>query len=160
MRYYAQKIQEQKAEIDQRKNCFKCGSSQHLIRNCKNGNKTMRSYYNYRGILRSEICKKTGHVTSNCWFKDQTDGKRKCFRCGSASHLVKDCSIPKRIVRSSAIPRRISGSGPGGGFCAEERDGDKMTQEQKMWILVMNAVMESLQHCGVSLVESHFGGGR
>ena len=28
-----------------------------------------------------------------------------------------------------------------------------------MRILVMNAVMESLQHCGVSFTESHFGGG-
>ena len=153
------KIQEQKAEINQRKNCFKCGSSQHLIRNCNNG-KIMRSYYNYRGIPKCEICKKTGHVKSNCWFKDHTNGKRKCFRCGSASHLVKDCSIPRRIVGSSTIPRRISGSGPGGGFCAEECDGDKMTQEQKMRILVMNAVMESLQHCGVSFTESHFGEGR
>ena len=48
------KIQEQKAEIDQRKNCFKCGSSQHLIRNCNNGNKIVR-YYNYRGIPKCEI---------------------------------------------------------------------------------------------------------
>ena len=68
--------------------------------------------------------------------------------------------MPKRIVGSSAIPRRISGSGPGGGFCAKQCDGDKMTHEQKMWILVMNVVMESVQHCGVSFSESHFGEGR
>ena len=50
--------------------------------------------------LMCEICKKIGHVSENCWFKDEKDGKRKCYRCGASGHFVKDCTIEKSVGSS------------------------------------------------------------
>ena len=76
-----------------RKQCFRCGSQDHLIRSCKNACTPEVKYHQDRPC---EICKKLGHRKENCWFKDQKDGQKRCFRCGSVQHLVKDCAVPRK----------------------------------------------------------------
>ena len=47
------------------------------------------------------VCKKHGHTESKCWFKN--NGERRCFRCGSYDHLIKDCKGEKEAVGSSSV---------------------------------------------------------
>ena len=97
------------ANSNSKKTCYGCGSSGHLVKHCYYRYKTLRWNYNYRRTNRCEICKKTCHDTSDCWFRNQRDGERTCFRCGSAKHLVKNCCEPRKhassmITRTSSEP--------------------------------------------------------
>ena len=76
-----------------RKKCFRCGSQDHLIRSCKSAYTTEVKYHQDRPC---EICKKQGHRKEDGWFKDQKDGQKRCFRCGSVQHLVKECTEPRK----------------------------------------------------------------
>ena len=86
-----------------RKQCFRCGSQDHLIRSCKSA---CTAELKYRQDKLCEICKKLGHRKEDCWFKDQKDGQKRCFRCGSEQNLVKDCAVPRKTsspLRSNIV---------------------------------------------------------
>lgn len=50
------------------------------------------------------VCKKQGHTDSTCWFRDNNSGtEKKCFRCGSTDHLIKNCTQEKESIGSSSV---------------------------------------------------------
>ena len=51
-----------------------------------------------------DVCKKSGHGADKCWFREQGDGSKKCFKCGESDHMIKDCPIKDRIA-STMISR-------------------------------------------------------
>ena len=87
-----------------KKKCFKCGSENHLIRYCIEENNLWKSYHR---INPCHICKKTGHKAMECWFKDQVDGERRCFRRRSPDHVVKFCSQPNKTSVSPATTGKV-----------------------------------------------------
>ena len=139
-----------------KKKCFRCGSENHVIRYCTEENNIWDSH---RRISPCHICKKTGHKAVECWFKDQVDGERRCFRCRSPDHVVKFCSQPNKTSVSPAT----TGKEP------EIRRGSqgrykrhRAKEDQAMRILLAaSSMLSSLQHFGVSFPERHFrrGGG-
>ena len=131
------------ANSNSKKTCYRCGSSGHLVKDCDYRYKALRWNYNYRRTNQCEICKKTCHDTSDCWFRNQRDGERTCFRCGSVKHLVKNCCEPRKHA-SSMITR--TSSEPSCEFHAEEYDGYQTRQEENFRTLIINTVMESFRH--------------
>ena len=131
------------ANSNSKKMCYRCGSSGHLVKNCEYRYKTLRWNYNYRRPNRCEICKKTCHDTSDCWFRNQRDGERTCFRCGSAKHLVKNCCEPRKHA-SSMITK--TSSEPSCEIYGKEYDGYQTRQEENFRTLIINSVMESFRH--------------
>ena len=131
------------ANSNSKKTCYKCGSSGHLIKHCDYRYKTLRWNYNYRRTNRCEICKKTCHDTSDCWFRNQRDGERTCFRCSSAKHLVKNSCEPRKHA-SSMITR--TSSEPSCEIYGKEYDGYQTRQEENFRTLIINTVMESFRH--------------
>ena len=139
-----------------KKKCFRCGSENHLIRYRIEENNLWESH---RRINPCHICKKTGHKAMECWFKDQVDGERRCFRCRSPDHVVKFCSQPNK----TSVSPGTTGMEP------EMRRGiqgqykrHRAKEDQAMRILLAaSSVLSSLQHFGVSFPERHFrrGGG-
>ena len=55
-----------------------------------------------------DVCKKSGHTSSTCWFKDQTESEKKCFKCGSSDHMIRECPKKKEIVGSSVISQEVN----------------------------------------------------
>ena len=54
-------------DVVKTKKCYRCGDDKHLIRDCTAGLKT---WARFSRMQPCHICKKTGHKTTNCWFRN------------------------------------------------------------------------------------------
>ena len=97
---------DRKTEYYHVKKCYRCGSDEHLIRD---GNSDNRKWNIYHIPKACHICKKTGHRTTDCWFRDQVDGKRRCFRCGSDSYISQYATIaaPLSNLTKKGCPQKV-----------------------------------------------------
>ena len=50
-----------------------------------------------------DICKRSGHISSTCWYIDQKENVKLCFKCGSAQHMIKECPQKSVEIGSSVI---------------------------------------------------------
>ena len=127
----------------QRKKCFGCGSEEHSIKDC-----TSNTGNDNHGRRFCNICKKIGHNAAECWFKDQKDGVRKCFRCGSSDHLVKSCSQPRQIGMPQIWVRNYGD--PDTGTKIHEQYRRYRTKEEKTMITLI-AASTMWKNCNASL---------
>jgi hypothetical protein len=105
--------------VTKAKICFKCGSKNHLVKDCVNEYNHSKPSNDASELRICNICRKSGHCEKNCWYKDLKKGERLCFRCGSRNHLVRDCSKPRKIdgkhnaketrIQSPIVPACTSG---------------------------------------------------
>ena len=130
------------------KKCYRCGDDTHLIRDCTVG---LKSWARYSRMQPCYICRKTGHKATNCWFRDQKPGEKRCFRCGSSKHIVKNCTVPRQTNALLAMEENHSC------FAQGDREHDEndwyRTHEERIRTLVMDAIHDSLQRYGMSLPE-------
>ena len=137
-----------------RKQCFRCGSQDHLIRSCKSACTTELKY---RQDKLCEICKKLGHRKEDCWFKDQKDGQKRCFRCGSEQHLVKDCAVPRKT--SSPLMSNIVAEHETMSRIGKYEQQKSISGKATEILRVLDTLLQEFQHCRMSFLERHFGGG-
>ena len=97
---------DRKTEYYHVKKCYRCGSDEHLIRDCNSDNRKWNIYHISKAC---HICKKTGHRKTDCWFRDQVDGKRRCFRCGSDSYIPQYATIaaPLSNLTKKGCPQKV-----------------------------------------------------
>ena len=137
-----------KANSNSRKMCYRCGSSEHLIKDCTKAYSKHECLVKYRQTQPCRVCRKLGHTEEDCWLKEQQkDGQRRCFRCGSTEHMVKDCARPRRI--GSVIAHKSSKQ-------------YKSIEERKMEMMlvtntVLDTILKKLGHCKESFLESQSG---
>ena len=143
---------DRKTEYCHVKKCYKCGSDEHLIRECDSDNRKWNKYH----ILKAcHICKKTGHRATDCWFKDQVDGKRRCFRCGSDSHLVKFCPLPRDNKVSPVIADSQNQLEPR--YSIKETYGKYRSKEEEAinMIIAASTLLTNFRCCDVSSPGRH-----
>ena len=132
------------------KKCYRCGYDKHLIRDCTVGLKTRARYSR---VQPRHICKKTGHKATNCWFKDQKPGEKRCFHCGSSEHIVKNCALQRQTNTSLAVEENHNCSAQGDRMHMRDRYDWYRTHEGYIKILVTDIIHKSLQHYGASFPE-------
>ena len=84
--------------------------------NIMTGNKTDYSGLQHGGNYPCSICKKSGHKEEKCWFRETEKTDRRCFRCDSTEHLIRDCTKDKGSVGSTSVVRKWSASDIQEGF--------------------------------------------
>ena len=81
---------------------------------------------NANGKASCSLCKKQGHTVQTCFFKNQSDGVRKCFRCGDTNLIIKQCSKQKEGVGSAVmikpLQEQIKGVTPRRGLMERYKD--------------------------------------
>ena len=137
-------------DIVKTKRCYRCRDDRHLIRDCTVGPKT---WARYSRMQPCHICKKTGHKATNCWFRNQKPGEKRCFRCDSSKHIVKNCTLPRPTNASLAVEENHACSAQGDGMHMYDRYDWYRTHEERIRILVTDIIHESLQCYGVSFPE-------
>ena len=150
-----------KANSNSRKMCYRCGSSEHLIKDCIKAYSKHEYLVKYHQTQPCRVCRKVGHTEEDCWFKEQLkDGQRRCFRCGSTEHMVKDCARPRRI--GSVIAHKSSYTQHGYMPAFENSKQYKSIGERKMEMMlvtntVLDTILKKLGHCKESFLESQSG---
>ncbi|OLL25901.1 Zinc finger CCHC domain-containing protein 9 [Neolecta irregularis DAH-3] len=91
--------------------CYKCGSTQHALRECKRKVKSLP-------YAKCFLCKDFGHLTSKCPQNDK--GKYPngggCGICGGISHLKDQCKKPAEVKLGTTVGM------VGNGMAADEDD--------------------------------------
>ena len=139
-----------------RKKCFRCGSQDHLIRSCKSAYTTEVKYHLDRPC---EICKKLGHRKEDCWFKDQKDGQKRCFRCGSVQHLVKECTEPRKAFSPVMASKDIVAGHETISRIEKYEQQRSINGKDTEIMRVLNKLLQEFQRGRMSFQERHFGGG-
>ena len=116
--------------------CFKCGSSEHLSKDCK----SKRSGEEAFAFAVCFICKQTGHLAKAC--PDNPKGLYPngggCRFCGSVEHLKSDCSRKReKDARNEVVAYKMSFSRgleveEDLAFAAQKSKGAKMQTKKKV----------------------------
>jgi cellular nucleic acid-binding protein len=78
-------------KVPQRKACYRCGSTDHLSRNCPEAEGS-RSARADGGAAACHVCGGSGHLSRACPHKPIA----LCFNCGLHGHASKGCEQPRR----------------------------------------------------------------
>ena len=127
-------------DIVKTKRCYRCRDDRHLIRDCTVGPKT---WARSSRMQPCHICKKTGHNATSCWFRNQKPGEKRCFRCGSSKHIVKNCTLPRPTNASLGVEENHACSAQGDGMHMYGRYDWYRTHEERIRILVTDIIHES-----------------
>ncbi|CAG9327354.1 unnamed protein product [Blepharisma stoltei] len=67
--------------------CFKCGETGHMSKECPNPSKSGGDRACYK-------CGETGHMSKECTNPAKSGGDRACYKCGESGHMSKECTNP------------------------------------------------------------------